>query len=535
MIDEVLDRVKTDDIDAIEHDLLEALIKKARNDFFTFVKLLAPTILPEEFTPGHHIKLICKELQDVAHSVTDKTRDPKRLQIFLPPGSMKSKLSSNLFPAWCLGRHPNWCFLAMGSDFEFAVDNFGRPTKDIIDSEVYKTIFPNTILHKDVQAAGRWDTTKKGRFVARGAGQNIAGRRAHIAICDDVMTEQTTDTERKKINKWYQQGLRTRLLPRGAEIIINTRWHIMDLSGYMLKVDGQTNVNEKTKRPWTVIKVPAIVDKEASEWLRKDLKVDDHRFEIGTSFWPEFWPTSRLLSMKETFDPSEWNALYMQSPIPDEGGIVKRAHFNIWNESDPPPCKYILISMDTAYSKSDSADYSAYTIWGIFDKEVETLNGTEMTNCMIMLSAGRGKWDLAELCTKAQELNEQYTSDFVIIEDKASGQSLIPELRKRGLPVVTYTPTRDKMFRLQSTTPYFQAQRIWIPKEKHWAQEVVDEVCAFPKAPHDDMTDTVSQAVLWMRDQMLLDNDGFQNHRDDEDFRPQRRASYWSSAVSRNA
>jgi hypothetical protein len=216
-----------DDIDV----LLDSYIEDARDNFYTFVKLMAPEILPEDFVDGRHIQLICNELQDVVDSVANPDRKPRRLQLFMPPGSMKSKLSSNLFPAWCLGRHPNWCFLAIGNSSDFAIDNLGRPTKDLIDSEQFKAIFPDTQLKKDVQAAGRWDTTRKGRFVSAGVGQHIAGRRGHITICDDVQSEQTEENSRSKINRWYQKGLRTRLLPSGAEIIINTRWHLEDLSG----------------------------------------------------------------------------------------------------------------------------------------------------------------------------------------------------------------------------------------------------------------------------------------------------------------
>lgn len=523
------------DILALEAQFYDILIKKARTDFYTFVKLMAEEILPEEFIDGRHIEIICKSLQDVAESVTDKKRDPKRLQLFLPPGSMKSKLASNLFPAWCLGKHPNWCFLAIGSDFEFSVDNFGRPTKEIVDSERYQAIFPATVLKRDVQASGRWDTTQKGRFVAKGAGQNIAGRRAHISICDDVITEQTTDTERKRINNWYRKGLRTRLLPRGAEIIINTRWFIEDLSGFMLKIDGEKGGFEKTSRPWEVISIPALLDTKASQMLKAGLSEEDERFEEGTSFWPEFWPTKLLKEKREGMDPAEWLALYMQKPIAEEGGIVKRHHFRLWRESEPPPCKYVIVSLDTAFSTKETADFSAYTVWGVFATEVKTAfsDKEQLLDCLILLSAGKGRWDFAELCNKAQELNTTFSPDFFIIEEKASGLSLIPELRKRQLPIIPFLPERDKTFRLQATTPYFQAGRIWIPEDRGWAEEVVSEVISFPKAPNDDLCDTVSQAILWMRDRNKIDNDGYSNQFDDEDsYWDHRRKTYWSSLVA---
>lgn len=523
------------DLDTLENQVLGQMIAMARKDFYIFVRLMAQVVLPEPFRDGVHIELICKELQEVCESVEDRTRDPKRLQIFLPPGSMKSKLASNLFPAWCLGRNPNWCFLAIGLDFEFSVDNFGRPTKDIIDSPQYQTIFPNTHLKKDVQSAGRWDTTKKGRFVARGAGQGIAGRRAHISICDDVISEQTTDQGRKEINGWYRKGLRTRLLPRGAEIIINTRWFVEDLSGFMLKIDGEQGKDKNAIRPWKVVKIPAILTLEASTMLRKGLEATDPRFEVGTSFWPEFWPTKKLLEIKETTPPTEWAALYMQEPVLEDGGIVKRTDFKIWEEPTPPKCRYVVVSMDTAFSQKETSDYSAYTVWGVFTNLVSTLDGTQLSqDCMILLAADRFRLDLAALALKCKELDTSYNPEFFIIEDKASGQSLIPELQKRSMPIIPYKPEKDKSFRLHATTPYFQAGRVFVPKGKRWAEEVIEEVCSFNprlKNQRDDYTDTVSMAILWMRDQFKIDNDGYSN-RWDEDVKQVRAKTYWSTIVN---
>ncbi len=522
------------ELDKLENELLDYLIENARKDFYIFVKLMAQVVLPEKFVDGEHLKLICKELQEVAESVEDRSKVPKRLQIMMAPGSMKSKIASNLFPAYCLGRNPNWCFLAIGSDFEFAVDNFGRPTKDIIDSPQYKAIFPNVHLKKDVQSAGRWDTTRKGRFVARGAGQNIAGRRAHIAIVDDAITEQTTDTGRKEINTWYRKGLRTRLLPRGAEIIINTRWFVEDLSGFMLKIDGEEGkpLTGRQTRPWKVIKIPAILTEEASTMLRRLVPANDPRFMPGTSFWPEFWPTEVLLEKKATMPAHEWAALYMQEPILEEGGIVKRSDFKLWEKDEPPKCKYILVSMDTALSQKEYANYSAYTVWGIFTHLLDLAEGTQIAqDCMILLSAGKGKWDLAELCNKAQDLDRRYTPEFFIVEDTSAGIILIPELQKRSLPVLPFKPEKDKTFRLQATTPYFQAGRIYVPKGKVWAEDVITEVTNFQprlKNQEDDYTDTLSQAVIWMRDHFKIDNDGFSN-KWDEDVYAQRSKTYWGS------
>lgn len=512
---------------------LDKLIDRARRDFYTFVKMIAPEVLPEAFIDGRHIEIICDKLQDVFESVVDPEMTPKRIQIYLPPGSMKSKIASNLFPAWCLGKMPNWCFLAIGSDFEFAVDNFGRPTKDIVDLEQYKAIFPRTVLRRDVQGAGRWDTTRKGRYVARGAGQNIAGRRAHISICDDVITEQTTKLEREKINSWYQKGLRTRLLPRGAEIIINTRWYLDDLSGFLEKVDMNS------KRPWEVIRIPAILDLEARELLRGGRELPQYRYEVGTSYWPEFWPTETLEEKRSTMKPHEWNALYQQSPIPEEGNVIKRHQFRYWNKPEPPQCLYIVLSLDTAFSIKETADYSAYSVWGVFNNyDVTSLEdspeGETSTKkqSAILLASGKARLTFGELQQKAIELYNDFMVDLIIVENKASGQSLIQELQKASLPVYPYTPDKDKLSRLWAASIFFNSGRVFVPQNKQWAEVLIEDVCSFPKCPDgDDLVDTVSQALLWLRDTYNLTNDNYPVYESDlEDYvNRKNRKTYWNS------
>jgi predicted phage terminase large subunit-like protein len=310
---------------------------------------------------------------------------------------------------------------------------------------------------------------------------------------------------------------------------------VEDLSGFMLKIDGEEGRDKKAIRPWRVIKIPAILTLEASTILRNGIGEGDSRFEPGTSFWPEFWPTKKLLEIKETTPPAEWAALYMQEPILEEGGIIKRSDFKIWELEKPPQCKYIVVSMDTAFSQKETSDYSAYTVWGVFTNIVTTMDGTQLAQeSMILLAADRFRLDFAELCSKCKELDNTYSPEFFIVEDKASGQSLIPELQKRSMPIIPYKPEKDKTFRLQATTPYFQAGRIWVPKGRRWAEEVIEEVTSFNprlKNQRDDYTDTVSMAVLWMRDQFKIDNDGYSNRWDDE-VRTARRRTYWSSVMS---
>lgn len=511
----LLDELNEDEMYTLLSELIEDATKRAREDFYIYTQLMAPVILPEGFKDGRHIELICRELERIEQSVVKGA--PERVQIFLPPGSMKSKLL-NLFVTWCLGRHPKWNILHIGHSTQFAEDNFGRQIRDVIRSLEYSSVFPGTKVRSDVRASGRWSTTEGGQYYCTGVGTRIAGRRAHLSICDDVISEQTaySKLEREKINDWYVPGLQSRLLPNGAEAIINTRWHLEDLSGYLI------NIDRDSKRPWRVISIPAILDKESAELLG---------LEEGGSFWPELWPLEVLLEKKNSRGMTRevWASLYMQNPIPVEGSLISPDFIKIWDRDDPPPVSYIVVSMDTAFSTSQRADYSAVTVWGVFKTLQVNFRGVEEeVSNIILLDAKKGHWSFNELCEKTVEFNKTYFPDIILIEKKASGQSLIQEMKRRALPIKEYLPDRDKWTRLHATLPFFESSRVWFPKKK-WANEVVTELTSFPHVPHDDYVDSTSQAILWLRDRYLVGNNGYSVDEDEEDTRP--RVTYWSKLV----
>lgn len=515
------------DIRALLAELLEeTLYEKARQDFYTFVKLMAPEVLPDGFIDGAHIKVICKELQLLETGVN------KRLMIFLPPGSCKSILCSKVFPAWCFGRNPTWNILSIGHSTQFAEDNFGRPTKELITSDTYKRIFPATTVKSDVKAAGRWDTDQGGKYYCTGAGAKIAGRRAHLSILDDVVDEQSadSDTMRDKINNWYGPGLRTRLLPQGRELIVNTRWHDDDISGFLLK---GAKKNAKST-PWYVVSIPAVLDESSALTLG---------LPEGSSYWPEFWPLPRLLELKG--DPSmssaKWNALYMQDPVPLSGNLIKLEWCKLWGDTEankfgvsadkPPPISYVIISLDTAFSEKETADYSAYTVWGVFKRPVVLTSGKEMdVPSLILLDADKGRWNFPDLCRKVQALYDFHKPDGVIIEKKASGQSLIQEMRRRGLPVIEFSPDTDKLNRVHACTPFFESGRIWFP-DTDWAFELISDLTKFPSISKRDLVDTVSQAILWMRDAWRISSTD--NDRDEDNTYAPKKRTYWGALLGR--
>lgn len=481
-----------EDLQALRDKLREAAVAEARVSFKAFVKLMTPYVIPGEWGKelkwGAHIELICRKMQDlVEDKLIGKDGKPKRkLQLFLPPGSMKSVLASNLFPAWCFGRHSTWKVLSVGHSTDFAADKFGRVVRDIINTDAYREIFPDIAIRQDKSAAGAWGLTSGGVYQNAGAGKGIAGHRANLGILDDVLSEQTalSKTEREKINNWYPGGFTTRLLPPDVsyQLLINTRWHLNDLSGFILKLQPDE---------WEVISIAAIVNETTAKLLN---------LPAGGSYWPEHWPFDYLMSQKATLPPSQWNALYMQSPVQEDGNILKEKDFNTWDEGEPPPCRAILMAMDTAFSEKTGADYSVILVAGIFNVREELGDG-KMYDVphLILLGVKRGRWGFPKLREIAMDTYDRHKPDYVVIEKRASGQSLIQEFRKADIPVIEYNPDRDKVSRAHTVTGILSQHRVWVP-QRSWTAPFMDEVVAFPNGEHDDQVDAFVMGLIFLRD-----------------------------------
>ena len=495
-------------------ELLKLLHQKAcaraRDDFYTFVRLCAPLVLPSEYLDGKHIHLICEKLQKL------ESGEIENLAIMLAPGSMKSLLASTLYPAWCLGRHASWYVMEISHSAELA-HGFGRKVRDLLEEPLLQEIFPSLQLRPDSRAAGRWNTTGKGAYLAAGAGANIAGFRFNLGILDDPLSEQTalSDAERAKINAWYGPGFKTRGLPSARKLCVMTRWHMDDLLGFILHQSEHNSSADK----WEVVRIPALLDQESADLLG---------LPPFTSYWPEMWPTEKLkrtMLDKETMPPSKWNALYMQSPIPEEGALFKKTHFREWPFDDPPKCNYVLMSLDTAFSTRTTADFSVIQVWGIFNRTEANYEGVETEVAhMILLANRRGRWEFKELYDEALKAFKEWKADRIIIEKKASGQSLLQELRRVGLPVQEYTPDKDKLSRAHAATPLMEGGRVWVPKLK-FADDLMEEAWQFPYGKHDDQVDSCVQAVLFMREGWNITNPDDPEWKEAEG--PRKKKGYW--------
>ena len=449
-----------------EHEQIKKR-EDASNNFMDFVRKVWPT-----FIAGRHHARMAAAFERVARG------ECKRLIINMPPRHTKSEFASYLLPAWFLGKFPAKKVIQTAHTAELSV-GFGRKVRNLVDSEIFHEIFPGVGLRADSQAAGRWNTSAGGDYFAIGVGGAVTGKGADILIIDDPHSEQEAALAEvnpevyDKTYEWYTSGPRQRLQPGGAIIIVMTRWSKKDLTGQVLKSAAQRGGDE-----WEVIEFPAILPS-------------------GNPLWPEFWSLKELQALKEELPNQKWMAQYMQNPTSEQSAIVKREWWQIWEHDSPPQCEFVLQAWDTAFEKTNRADYSACTTWGVFYQEDDS--GISQAN-IILLNAFRDRLEFPALKRKAIEESREWDPDSIIVEKKASGAPLIYEMRAMGIPVQEFTPSKgnDKISRLNAVSDLFASGRVWVPNTQ-WAEEVVDEVASFPGGEHDDYVDSVSLAMMRFR------------------------------------
>jgi predicted phage terminase large subunit-like protein len=332
-------------------------------------------------------------------------------------------------------------------------------------------------LRSDSKAAGRWSTNANGEYFAIGVGGTVTGKGADLLIIDDPHSEQEASLAAgdpsvfDKVYEWYTSGPRQRLQPGGSIVVVMTRWSKRDLTGKICQAMVDRDGDE-----WEIISLPAIKRNEKP-------------------LWPEFWSYEELDKLRIELPLSKWQAQYQQDPTSEEGALVKREWWKAWEQERPPQCHYVIQSWDTAFTKSERADYSACTTWGVF-----FLNENEEDPNIILLDAFKERMEFPTLKERAFDMYKDWEPDSFIVEAKASGAPLIFELRRMGIPVQEFTPTRgnDKISRVNSVSDLFASGKVWAPR-KRWAEEVIEELAAFPNSDHDDLVDSTTQALLRFR------------------------------------
>ncbi len=422
------------------------------------------TLMWDDFHLAAHTRLIIDKLEAVERG------EIKRLMIFMPPRHGKTLTATQLFPAWYMGRHPDRSAV-VGSYSQELADVFGRRVRNFVADEHHQAVFPDCRLSSDSASMSRFDLSRNGAFAAVGRGSSLTGRGANLLLLDDMVKDREeaySETVRKALHDWFSTVAYTRLQPGGAIVIVQTRWHEDDLAGRLLR---------EQPSEWEVLSLPAIAE------------VDESFRKAGEALWPEQYPLQVLEMIRTTIGSAAFASLYQQRPSAAEGNVFKREWFRYYETLPAPTAlRRIVQSWDTAFKTGAENDYSVCSTWGVAE------------NCYYLLSLWRDRVEFPHLKRQIQSQASAWNANAVLIEDSASGQSVIQELKMgTRFPVVAIRADRDKRARCEAITPLFESGKVLFPKNANWLATLEDELSTFPAGLHDDICDSVSQALNYLR------------------------------------
>jgi predicted phage terminase large subunit-like protein len=438
-----------------------AAVMEAREDLYFYSRYMFRHRKGFKWKHNWHHKVICDALMRVFRG------ECKRLIINIPPRYSKTELAVINFMSWSLGHNPDAEFIHTSYSGTLAVNN-SFMTKLMVQDEHYQQIFPNVVLRQDSKSKNDWRTTEGGVIYAAGAGATITGFGAGkmrpgfggAIIIDDPhkADEATSDTIRGNVLDWFGNTLESRTNhPDTPIILIMQRLHEEDLSGFLLAGGNGED--------WEVLNIPAIQEDDTALWDFKHSREDLERMQKA--------------------NPYVFAGQYMQRPAPLGGGIFKESWWRYY--MGLPVFKRIIQSWDTAFKKQEHNDFSVCTTWG------ETDTGYYLIN------RHKAKQEYPELKRTAINLAEMYKPHVILVEDKASGQTLIQELRRETrMPIVAIQVDSDKVSRAHAVTPLIESGRVYLPEKADWLLDYISNMGTFPNAAHDDDVDSTTQALNYM-------------------------------------
>jgi predicted phage terminase large subunit-like protein len=360
-------------------------------------------------------------------------------------------------------------------------DNLARRSRTLMNSAFYQALF-DTRISRGREAVSDFETTSGGYRLSTSVGGVLTGRGADIIIIDDPLKadDALSESRRRSVNEWYDNTLRSRLNNQetGAIIIVMQRLHADDLVAHV-----------QQSETWDVLSFPAVAERSqtydiTTPYGRKLI----HRKE-GDILQPTLLSPATLEMHRRAMTEYNFVAQYQQDPQPPSGIIVKREWLRFYDPSElPKKFDQIVQSWDTANKDSELANYSVCTTWGLIDHR------------MYLVDVFRRKLNFPDLKRSVRQLAELHRADVVLVEDKASGTSLIQELRADGFWRVKAAPAieGDKIMRLHAQTAKIEGGFVFLPKEATWLNTYIRELVTFPNAKHDDQVDSTVFALAWI-------------------------------------
>ena len=445
--------------------LLDAVL---RQDLASFTAKVFHTVDPgAAYLDNWHIGLICAHLEACARG------EITRLIVNVPPRHLKSICVSVAWPAWLLGHRPGARIMAASYARELSVRH-ALDCRHVVTQPWYRRIFPGVELAADQNQKHRFQTTELGHRIATSVGGAATGEGADVLIVDDAHNprQALSATMRQGALDWFDQTFASRLddKRKGVIVVVMQRLHERDLTGHLLAKGG-----------WTHLCLPA----EAERRVVIDFGGIRVVRRPGALLHPAREGRAEIATAKRELGAYAYAAQYQQRPAPLVGGIVEGAWFRRYRAAPANPVR-IVQSWDTAHKASALNDPAVCGTWA------ETETG------YYLLDVVRRRMEYPELKRAAKSLAKKWRPDAVLIEDKASGQSLIQDLRaETRLAVIAVRPDADKLTRMSTASPAIEAGRVYLPEQAPWLYDYEAEMTSFPNAAHDDQVDMTSQFLRW--------------------------------------
>lgn len=448
-----------------------------RTDFSSFLAKSFSTVDPAAtYLHNWHIEVMADYLQRVTQGQL------KRLIINIPPRNLKSLTVSVAWPAWLLGRKPSLRVMAASYSAELAIKH-SLDCRQVMTSPWYREVFADTYIAKDQNEKHRFTTTKRGFRFATSVGGVATGEGGDVLIVDDPHTPLQAASNRMRIRAldWFDQTFMSRLnhKKKGAVVVIMQRLHADDLTGHLLNKKGS---------PWELLELPSIAtEKQVFSLLNEKVVARDE----GQLLHPRREGFKELELLKESMGSQAFSAQYQQCPLPQEGAMLKSEWFQRFDCL--PEAGEIVQSWDTAIKAGNQNDFSVCATWMIVRHE-SAKDGFYLVDMVVK------RLEFPELCKSVVRQAAEWQPMAILIEDKASGQSLLQELRRgSSLPLIAIQPKHSKTERFASVTPLFEAGRVYLPRYASWLGDLESELLAFPHVSHDDQVDAISQFLTWVR------------------------------------